>query len=145
MIGAVTGTPTSPSTLLLARYNAAGRLRLMARTTPLATTVRRDLGAQLRPAGPGHPWHGRRFSAGWGTRSELELHPVHPEVVVEFLADTAVDDGRYRHPVRFLPAAPSGVASDACMSRYSERRDDGRPNTSRTVTRLDVTVLEPAD
>ncbi|MET9386919.1 hypothetical protein ABZY09_39305 [Streptomyces sp. NPDC002928] len=31
------------------------------------------------------------------------------------------------------------------MSRYSERRDDGRPDTSRTVTRLDVTVLEPVD
>jgi hypothetical protein len=27
---------------------------------------------------------------------------VRPELVVEFLADTAVDDGRYRHPVRYL-------------------------------------------
>lgn len=102
VIGGVTGASTSPSTLLLARYDVSGRLRMMARTTPLAAAVRRDLGARLRPAGPGHPWHGRRFSAGWGTRGELEFHPVHPEVVVEFLADTAVDDGRYRHPVRFL-------------------------------------------
>ncbi len=31
------------------------------------------------------------------------------------------------------------------MSRYSERHADGRPDTSRTVTRLDVTVLEPVD
>ncbi|WP_409474688.1 IS4 family transposase [Streptomyces sp. HC307] len=31
------------------------------------------------------------------------------------------------------------------ISRYSERRDDGRPDTSRTVTHLDVTVLEPVD
>ena len=30
------------------------------------------------------------------------------------------------------------------MSRYSERHDDGRPDTSRTVTGLDITVLEPA-
>jgi hypothetical protein len=30
-------------------------------------------------------------------------------------------------------------------SRYSERRVDGRPDTSQTVTRLDVTVLEPRD
>lgn len=29
------------------------------------------------------------------------------------------------------------------MSRYSERREDGRPDTSRTVTHIDVTVLEP--
>ncbi|MGW2207547.1 hypothetical protein [Streptomyces sp. NPDC001774] len=31
------------------------------------------------------------------------------------------------------------------MSRYSERHADGRPGTSHTVTRLDVTVLEPVD
>ncbi|MFC5782337.1 IS4 family transposase [Streptomyces aureus] len=31
------------------------------------------------------------------------------------------------------------------MSRYSERHADSRPDTSRTVTRLDVTVLEPVD
>lgn len=31
------------------------------------------------------------------------------------------------------------------MSRYSERHADGRPDTSHTVTRLDVTVIEPVD
>lgn len=31
------------------------------------------------------------------------------------------------------------------MSRYSVRHADGRPDTSRTVTHLDVTVLEPAE
>ncbi|WP_093699518.1 hypothetical protein [Streptomyces sp. 2231.1] len=31
------------------------------------------------------------------------------------------------------------------MSRYSERREDGRPDTSRTVTHLNVTVPEPMD
>ncbi|HEY8985042.1 MAG TPA: transposase [Streptomyces sp.] len=30
------------------------------------------------------------------------------------------------------------------VSRYAERQDDGRPDRSRTVTRLDVAVLEPA-
>ncbi|MFF1405012.1 hypothetical protein [Streptomyces sp. NPDC058294] len=30
------------------------------------------------------------------------LHPVRPELVAEFLADTAVDEGRWRHPVRFV-------------------------------------------
>ncbi|WP_328903006.1 IS4 family transposase [Streptomyces sp. NBC_00441] len=29
------------------------------------------------------------------------------------------------------------------MSRYSERQMDGRPDTSRTVTDLDITILEP--
>jgi hypothetical protein len=27
---------------------------------------------------------------------------VRPDLVAEFVADTAVDDGVYRHPVRFL-------------------------------------------
>jgi len=29
------------------------------------------------------------------------------------------------------------------ISRYHDRQDDGRPDTSRTVTGLDVTILEP--
>jgi Transposase DDE domain len=29
------------------------------------------------------------------------------------------------------------------ISRYNERQDDGRPDTSRTVTGLDITILEP--
>ncbi|MET9914168.1 hypothetical protein ABZZ74_46955 [Streptomyces sp. NPDC006476] len=93
---------TSPSTLLLARYDASGRLRLVARTTPLATAVRRYRGTQLRRADPEHPWHGRSFSAGWGARGALEYYPAQPDVVVEVLADTAINEGRYRHPVQFL-------------------------------------------
>ncbi|MEU2718279.1 hypothetical protein [Streptomyces sp. NPDC007205] len=92
----------SPGTLLLARYDGAGRLRLIAGTTPLPTALRRELAQQLPPAGHDHPWHGRRFGAGWGTRGELDYRPVGPDLVAEFSADTAVDEGRYRHPVRFL-------------------------------------------
>jgi hypothetical protein len=84
------------------RYDAVGTLRLIARTTPLPTAVRRDLARRLHPGGLDHLWHGRRFSAGWGTRGELEYHPVRPDLVAEFVADTAIDEGRYRHPVRFL-------------------------------------------
>lgn len=98
----MTGTLASPATLLPARYDVLGHLRMIARTTPLSTAVRRYLAPQLHPPEPDHPWQGRRFSAGWGTRSELEFHPVRPELVAEFQADTAIDEGRYRHPVRFL-------------------------------------------
>ncbi|MFF4205594.1 ATP-dependent DNA ligase [Streptomyces sp. NPDC001668] len=102
VIGGVTGTVTRPLTLLLARYDQSGELRLVARTTPLATAARRDLGSRLTPADTDHPWRGRRFSVGWGTRGDLQYQTVRPELVVEYLADTAVDDGRHRHPVRFL-------------------------------------------
>ncbi|MFC8666959.1 hypothetical protein [Streptomyces sp. NPDC057199] len=47
-----------------------------------------------------HPWHGRHFSADWGAAGELEFLTVKPDLVAEFVADTAV--GRYRHPVRFV-------------------------------------------
>ncbi|MGW2085215.1 transposase domain-containing protein [Streptomyces sp. NPDC001880] len=47
---------------------------------------------------------------------------------------------------RLLPSRRRRVSTrkvKSPMSRYSERRDDGRPDHSRTVTQLAVTVLEP--
>lgn len=64
LVGGVTGALATPVTLLLARYDAGGNLRLVARTTPLSTAVRRDVAHRLSPADPDHPWIGRRFSAG---------------------------------------------------------------------------------
>jgi hypothetical protein len=37
-----------------------------------------------------------------GTRETIDHRPVGPDVVVEFAGDTAVDEGRYRPPVRYL-------------------------------------------
>ncbi|NYV74219.1 ATP-dependent DNA ligase, partial [Streptomyces sp. UH6] len=102
VVASVTGPVHTPSTLLLGRWDAAGRLRFMARTAPLAAAARRDVGALLQPGGPDHPWTGRRFSAGWASRELLEHRPVEPDLVVEYSGDTSVDEGRYRHPVRFL-------------------------------------------
>ncbi|MEW2426326.1 ATP-dependent DNA ligase, partial [Streptomyces nigra] len=102
IIGSVTGRVESPSSLLLGRYDDTGRLRFLARTTPLNPAARRDLVGRLRAAGAEHPWHGRSFFAGWGSSGELEHQPVRPELVAEFQGDTAVDEGRYRHPVRFV-------------------------------------------
>ncbi|MFE0062646.1 ATP-dependent DNA ligase [Streptomyces sp. NPDC059003] len=102
IVAGVTGSLASPSTLLIGRYDATGHLRLIARTTPLPRAAARQLGALLRPAGSGHPWEGVRFSSGWGSRAALDVRPVEPETVVEFRADTAIDAGRYRHPVRHL-------------------------------------------
>ncbi|MEE1831646.1 hypothetical protein [Streptomyces sp. SP17KL33] len=79
----VTGTVTAPVALLPACCDPAGQLRLIARTTPLPTPVRRDLARHLHPSGPEHPWHGRRFSAGRGTRGELEYHPGRCDLVAE--------------------------------------------------------------
>ncbi|MHA4815403.1 hypothetical protein ACXZ65_13730 [Streptomyces aculeolatus] len=94
----MTGSLSAPGTLLLGRFDISGDLRLVARST----TTRRVIAEELMPAGASHPWHGRHFSACWGTRAPLAFEPVQPDLVVEFDADTAVDAGRYRHPVRIL-------------------------------------------
>ncbi|WP_329612347.1 hypothetical protein OG244_02705 [Streptomyces brevispora] len=72
------------------------------RSTPLPRTAAAELGAVLRPAGPEHPWWGREFSAGWGTKESLAFQPVVPDLVAEVDTDTALDLGRHRHPVRYL-------------------------------------------
>lgn len=102
VIAGITGTLQAPSSLLLARYDHEHRLRLAARTTPLPGAARRELAAQLTPGGRNHPWNGVPFSAGWGVRGNLVFQTVQPDTVAEFRADTAVEQGRYRHPVRFL-------------------------------------------
>ncbi|MET8816420.1 hypothetical protein ABZW47_31020 [Streptomyces sp. NPDC004549] len=71
---------------------------MVGRTTALHRAAAAELGGVLRPAGPEHPWHGQRFCGGWNTAEPLAFQPVVPEVVV----DTAVDAGRFRHPVRYL-------------------------------------------
>ncbi|MGP4000598.1 ATP-dependent DNA ligase [Streptomyces sp. 8N706] len=106
VVGAVTGPVHAPETVLLGRYDAEGILRLAARSTPLASTLRRDLGRLLTPAGAGHPWAGARISASWGSREPLDFAPVEPEHVVEFHGDVAVDAGRWRHPVRVVRLRP---------------------------------------
>ncbi|GGT56261.1 ATP-dependent DNA ligase [Streptomyces kurssanovii] len=100
IIAAVTGSVSHPNTLLLGRYTTAGRLRLVARTTPLRLAHRRELGAFLTPAGPGHPWWTMRLTTQWGSREPLTFTCVRPDLVVEFLGDTTIDRGRWRHPVQ---------------------------------------------
>ncbi|MDX6315867.1 MAG: hypothetical protein QOF44_5331 [Streptomyces sp.] len=76
------------------------------------STAARQLADRLTPAGPGHPWTGVRFTTVWG-REPLEPFLVEPDLVAEISADTAVDRGVYRHPVRFvrvrLDQAPADV------------------------------------
>ncbi|MCX4681328.1 ATP-dependent DNA ligase [Streptomyces sp. NBC_01433] len=112
VIGAVTGTLRFPTSLLLGRFDAGGRLRMIGRTSPLHRAASSELGGVLRPAGRNHPWHGRRFSAGWHTSDPLVFQPVVPEFVAEIVADTAVDAGRYRHPVRYLRLRDDMTAQD---------------------------------
>ncbi|MFF8931568.1 hypothetical protein ACF1AO_30370 [Streptomyces longwoodensis] len=123
MIGAVTGPLEAPRTALLGRYDAAGHLRYVRRSTTLSTRLARALGDVLvRPARV-HPWKGWTFSAGWGTQRTLEVILVEPEVVLEVAVDVARDAaGRFRHPAR-----PHRIRTDvdtAQVPRFSEPGTD---------------------
>ncbi|CAM5722842.1 ATP-dependent DNA ligase [Streptomyces canarius] len=138
VVASLTGWVAAPVTLLLGRYDESGRLRFVALTAPMSATARREAGG-LHPGGAEHPWQSRRFSAGWGTREVIDHRPVVPDVVVEFAGDTAVDGGRYRHPVRYPrvrddlaprschPQGPRMNESDVCADRD---HGEGRPLVS---------------
>ncbi|MFL9658678.1 ATP-dependent DNA ligase [Streptomyces sp. PB17] len=101
VVGAVTGPVTAPRTLLLGHHDRTGGLRYMGRTTPLARAAAASLAEVLVPAVGGHPWEGRTFTAGWGSRDVLDVALIDPQLVVEVAVDVARDGaGRWRHPVR---------------------------------------------
>ncbi|MEV8312484.1 ATP-dependent DNA ligase [Streptomyces flavidovirens] len=102
VIGAVTGSLRRPQLLLLGRHDEHAVLRLVGRSVPLGPDVARQLAGHLHPAAPEHPWAGVRFSSAWGSRESLDAVLVRPELVAEVAADTAIDRGVWRHPLRFV-------------------------------------------
>ncbi|WP_240509397.1 ATP-dependent DNA ligase [Streptomyces agglomeratus] len=102
IVGGVTGTLSRPQLLVLGRYDEDRRLRAVGRTAPLHPDAARQLADHLTAAGPEHPWTGVRFTATWGSREPLEASLVVPELVAEVSADTAIDRGAWRHPLRFV-------------------------------------------
>ncbi|MFI1443215.1 ATP-dependent DNA ligase [Streptomyces fructofermentans] len=113
IVGAISGTVTAPRTLLLARYDADGRLQYLGRTSTLPHDAGRALAGLLTAADPGHPWAGWTFSTGWGTSKTLDVTLVAPELVGEVSVDVARDGaGRWRHPVHWHRARPDLQPAD---------------------------------
>ncbi|GAA2564980.1 MULTISPECIES: hypothetical protein [Streptomyces] len=101
VVGAFTGPAPAPRTLLLGWYDTGGRLRYVGRSTTLPQTPDRAIAKLFTPAGDDHPWTGRTFSAGGGSRESLHVTLVTPKLVVEVGVDVARDSaGRWRHPGR---------------------------------------------
>ncbi|MFG3229720.1 hypothetical protein ACGF07_33740 [Kitasatospora sp. NPDC048194] len=101
LVGAITGTVASPTTLLPGRYDQRGHLHYTGHTTVLRPGIAREVAGHLSAGRRPHPWQGRTFTAGWGSRETLEVVLVQPDIVLEIAADVARDAaGRWRHPVR---------------------------------------------
>ncbi|MCB0906767.1 MAG: ATP-dependent DNA ligase [Nocardioidaceae bacterium] len=102
IVGAVTGTLTRPQTLVAGRFRD-GVLRIVGRSTPLSTTQAGELATALTPAAEDHPWPDEVSSTRFGSsRDKVTLVKVEPLLVAEVLADTALQAGAYRHPLRYL-------------------------------------------
>ncbi|MEW2513821.1 hypothetical protein [Streptomyces sp. NPDC046870] len=92
---------------MLGRYDDEGRLQYVGRTTTLARQAGAAVAGLLAAGRRGHPWTGWSFSAGWGSREQLDVTLVEPQLVVEVGVDVARDaSGRWRHPARWYRARP---------------------------------------
>jgi ATP-dependent DNA ligase len=115
VVGGVTGSVDEPETLLLGRFDVAGRLRFAGRTSALTQAQRGELGRHLTPlvprrnGGAQHPWP-QPLPAAWSGQLQgprpLPYVQVEPVTVVEIEVDTAHEHGRWRHPVRYRRVRP---------------------------------------
>ncbi|WP_444978781.1 ATP-dependent DNA ligase, partial [Actinoplanes octamycinicus] len=99
LVGGVVGSPRDPVALLLGRYAGDGTLRFVGRTVVLTAAQRAGLAPELRPAGTS--WWPQPLPAAWTWKKPQAYEPVEP-VVVEIAVDEAFEQGRWRHPVRYL-------------------------------------------
>jgi ATP-dependent DNA ligase len=113
LVGAVTGSLARPERLVLA-YFADEELVVAGGTTALTPAQARHIAELLREPQRPHPWPELLPSGGagvWG-REPIAITRVEPELVVEVLADTAVQGRHLRHLARFVRLRPELHPSD---------------------------------
>ncbi|MFI7643386.1 RNA ligase family protein [Nonomuraea sp. NPDC049400] len=106
VVGGYVGRAKRPSGLLLGRYDNAGRLRVVGRTTQLTARAAAEIAPLLSPAAGAHPWPAT-LPPGWagspyGQTDPITYTQVEPDLVVEVLVDTAKEGHRHRHRVKYL-------------------------------------------
>ncbi|GAA4157243.1 ATP-dependent DNA ligase [Gryllotalpicola daejeonensis] len=110
IVGAVNGTIAHPRELIIGLPDDDGALRIVGHSTALSSAAAGELkGVIAKPAGS-HPWPKTREANRWRHESS-ELTLVEP-FVIEISADTARDDGVFRHPVRFVRLRPEMTPAD---------------------------------
>jgi hypothetical protein len=105
----VTGTLDAPGELIIG-LPEDGDLRAVGHSTALSKKAAAELAGVLRkPQGP-HPWPTTRAPNRWRDET-TELTLVEP-FVIEISADTARDEGVFRHSVRFVRVRPEMTPAD---------------------------------
>lgn len=105
VVGAVTGSLTTPRTLLLGRYDGEGRFQYVGH---MALARQAGTAGACLPRGRAERasgYAGWSFSAGWGSLECLDVTSVEPELVVE--VGVGIDGG----------GCPSPLAARAVSSR----------------------------
>lgn len=79
----------------------------------------------LRPAAGGHPWPSRLPASRFGQipGDEIDYVQVAPELIVEIEADTAFEQGRWRHATRFVRVRHDLAASDLEVDSHRPHHD----------------------
>lgn len=112
--GAVTGTLADPHQIIVG-LPEDGELRIVGHSTVLSKAAARGLAELIRAPRGTHPWPTTREANRW--RSEpTELTLIEP-FVIEISADTARDEGVFRHSVRFVRVRPEMTPADLGWKR----------------------------
>jgi ATP-dependent DNA ligase len=102
VVGGVIGPLHRPEAVVAGLY-AGTELVIVGRSTVLTDVQSRSLGALLRPPEGPHPWPDEVSPGHFGGgRRKIPLTKAEPRVVAEVTADTALQAGKFRHPLRYV-------------------------------------------
>lgn len=118
IVGAVVGPVSRPEAIIAGRYTSDGQLRILGRSTPLTQHQAHQLAAVLAPIPVDrHPWPAQIGGGHFGSGPVAITH-VDPVLVVEIAADTALQAGRQRHPIRLLRLRPDLSIDDLTVDDH---------------------------
>ena len=113
LVGGVLGPLRRPEVVIAGRFTETGELAIVGRTVVLTSAQSAELGAVLKPARRGHAWPDEISSQRWGGRDTRKpLTKVEPLVVIDVLADAAMQAGQWRHGLRYARHRPDLTPDD---------------------------------